>query len=86
MCAALRERGPVTTAAGEGWRDVVGAAEFELVDDVETERGSHSPNLVHLLHSASPIDIGKDCQAAQARDDLLQELQSLAGSIRRLGG
>ena len=67
----------------EGGRDVARAPDLEGVD-IETERAGCRLNLGQLQYGERVADIAQDRETAQARNNLAQELDSLAGKLIRL--
>src|SRR5215471_9685196 len=67
----------------ETGRDVLRAPNLEG-DDFETERAGCGLNLAQLQHGERVVDIAQDREMAQARNDLSQQLDPLAGKVARL--
>ena len=71
------------TESSRDRHDILRASDFDG-DDFETERTGSGLNLAELQHGEGVVDIAKDRETSQARNDLAQELDPLAGKIARL--
>src|SRR5262249_11214725 len=67
----------------EGGRNILCPPDFKR-REFDPERASAGLNLGQLQHSLGKANINDDCQPAETGDNFVQELEPLAGQIRRL--